>query len=202
MTSKLKRTDFLFLFWLWSPSFFQILEYQTEVQEVLINKEEEETRKDNLFSRIMFLPAIEQYKLSVISYFHVETAKTRKPKKKFLLLTKNDTDRINYLEKNARKSSKNYHLEEKYLRFSEENGDDGRFYNRSNLQVSPKNDQNPFLFFFWNINISFSVKLGEKFWLNVDCPLLGGSIPLSSLKRWNSQKIRKITITALHPTIV
>jgi len=29
----------------------------------------------------------------------------------------------------------------------------------------------------------FSVKLGEKFRLNVDCPLLGGFIPLSSLKR-------------------
>jgi len=90
----------------------------------------------------------------------------------------------------------------KYLQFSEENGDDGRFYNRSNLQVSPKNDQKPFLFFFWNINICFSVKLGEKFRLNVDCPLLGGSIPLSFLKRWNSQKTRKKTMTALHPTIV
>jgi hypothetical protein len=37
---------------------------------------------------------------------------------------------------------------QKYLQFSEENGDDGRFYNRSNLQVPPKNAQNPFLFFF------------------------------------------------------
>lgn len=52
------------------------------MQEVLINKEEEENENEKTihFSRIMFLPAIEQYKLSVISYFHVETAKTRKKK--------------------------------------------------------------------------------------------------------------------------
>jgi hypothetical protein len=49
--------------------------FQTEVlQEVLINKEEE-NEETIYFSRIMFLPAIEQYKLSVISYFHVEKAK-------------------------------------------------------------------------------------------------------------------------------
>jgi len=34
----------------------------------------------------------------------------------------------------------------KNMRFSEENGDDGRFYNRSNLQVSPKNTPKPSLF--------------------------------------------------------
>lgn len=102
-------------------------------------------RRDNLFSRIMFLPAIEQYKLSVISYFHVETAKTRE-KKQILLLTKNDTDLINYLEKCE--NPLNHHLEKKIgcLRFSEENSDDGRFYNRSNLQVSPKNNQTISLF--------------------------------------------------------
>jgi len=50
------------------------LEYQTEVQEVLINKEEE-NEETIYFSRIMLLPAIEQYKLSVISYFHVEILK-------------------------------------------------------------------------------------------------------------------------------
>lgn len=51
------------------------LEYQTEVQEVLINKEDEENEETIYFSRIMLLPAIEQYKLSVISYFHVEILK-------------------------------------------------------------------------------------------------------------------------------
>lgn len=81
------------------------------MQEVLINKEEEENEETIYFSRIMFLPAIEQYKLSVISYFHVETAKTREKKKQILLLTKNDTDLINYLEKCE--NPLNHHLEGK-----------------------------------------------------------------------------------------
>jgi len=119
----------------------------------------------------MFLPAIEQYKLSVISYFHVETAKTRK--KQILLLTKNDTDLINYLEKCE--NPLKHHLDEKIgcLRFSEENSDDGRFYNRSNLQVSPKNNQTISLYLFsillLKINQFFSQarrKISVERWLS------------------------------------